>query len=465
MPTNKTIKALEQALITPVRLAGLANPRYQLTERMQHHNVPAVSMALIDKGQIAWTHSWVLPGSEQQAITPATLFQAASMSKPVAALGAMRLVEQGKLKLDQPINHSLTSWQLPDNPFTQQTPVSLRHLLSHSAGTTVHGFAGYAEPYTQPTAVEVLAGGDNSNSEPVRVDCLPGSRFRYSGGGSTVFQQAMADVTQTDFSQLMAQLVLQPAAMHNSTFAQPLPQALHPKAATGHLADGSPLTQRFNSYPEQAAAGLWCTAEDLAKFTLAVMHCQQHSSDALLSPALSQAYLSEQIEGPMGAWGLGFGLYKKDGKVIGFHHGGANAGFRGKTVGLLNGSGAVVMTNGEGGNGLISEILTATAELYDWPALKQQEKTWQALEPEALQHFTGNYEYPDAEGELSHSVKAADQGLIINGYFFNNTLLYFEKNEAGKDYFTAANGASVVFSSEEHSFTVAGYTLRRGALG
>lgn len=463
--STKKIHQLEHSLTTPVHLQGESPPQFTLRERMAHYNVPAVSMALIENGEIAWLKTWGVNDSDnEKPLNPKTLFQAASMSKPVAAFAAMRMVERGELSLDAPINHFLNRWQIPENPLTQEVPVTLRQLLSHSAGTTVHGFAGYPNSAAQPTAVEVLQGGDNTNSDPVCVDILPGSQFRYSGGGSTIFQQAMADVGQKTFTDLMAELVLQPVGMASSTFEQPLSASLQSQAANGHLADGSVLPEKFHSYPEQAAAGLWCTAEDLAKFTIAVMQCQQHAADALLSPALSKAYLSQQIKGPMGAWGLGFGLYQKDGNTLGFHHGGANAGFRGKTVGFLNGSGAVVMTNSDAGNGLVGEILTATANIYNWPALKQTEKSWAALDAAAQAQYSGDYEYAEVAGELKHSILPSGSGLLINGEFFTDTVLYFEKTEQGKDYFVAANGASVYFSGADKGellCTVAGYTLQR----
>ena len=467
MSETQKIHTIENTLSPPVSLKALPNPSFTIQERMAHYQVPAVSMALIDNGKIAWTKTWTR--ADQTSVTPETLFQAASMSKPIAAFAAMRMVDRGELALDEPINSYLSSWQIPDNALTRDVPVTLRQLLSHSAGTTVHGFAGYSDSAVQPSAVDVLQGGENTNSDPVRVDILPGSRFRYSGGGSTLFQQAMADVSQKNFTPLMDELVLQAVGMDNSTFEQPLPASLHHKAATGHLTDGAALPGKFHSYPEQAAAGLWCTAEDLAKFSITVMQCQQHAAHALLSPALSDAYLAEQISGAMGAWGLGFGLYQEEDKTIGFHHGGANAGFRGKTVGFLNGSGAVVMTNGESGNGLISEILTATAEAYNWPALKQKEKQWSALDENAQAQYIGEYEYSEAAGELKHSIKTAGDGLLINGAFFADTVLYFEKTEAGKDYFIAANGANLHFSrrglpGEEEGglmLNIAGYTLQR----
>lgn len=455
------IKAVENSLSAPIELTGLPYPKFNILDRMAHYKVPGVSVAFIENGEVVWAKGWgVYDVNGTEPVTPDTLFQAASMSKPVAAFAAMRMVECGELSLSAPINDYLTSWQVPDNEFTEKNAVTLQGLLSHTAGTTIHGFLGYDQHQSQPLAVEVLKGSDRANSDPVVVDILPGSKWRYSGGGYTVFQQAMEDVSHTDFSTLLDQLVLLPAGMVNSTFEQPLPKNLWYKASSGHLADGQVMTQKFNSHPELAAAGLWSTPTDLAQFSMAVMKCWRGDPDALLSHELSVKFLSQQKNGRAGPFGLGFALYEEAGKTIGFHHSGANQGFRGKTIGFLDGRGAVVMINGES-DWLLGEILTAIATVYDLPAHQAKHKDWMPLSEDDQTKYAGEYDSLEYPGELEYSVKPAKDGIIVSGPFYTNSHFYLEKQEHNQTHFVAASGASLYFTEDENEQPVLnaiGYT-------
>lgn len=183
-------------------------------------------------------------------VTTATLFQAGSISKPVSALGSLRLVEQGKLALDEDVNARLSSWKVPENEFTKAKKATLRGLLSHTAGFTVHGFLGYATDEPVPSLVQVLGGAKPANSSPIRVDVMPGSQWRYSGGGYTVMQQLVVDVTDKPFPQFMQESVLGPLGMTESTFEQPPPAPKEKLMATGHSLDRSLIKGRWHIYPE-----------------------------------------------------------------------------------------------------------------------------------------------------------------------------------------------------------------------
>ena len=357
------IQQIENSLTSATQFKGRARVTYNLLERMKHYKVPSVSIALIDKGEIAWAKSWGIKDADtQELVTPQTLFQAASISKPASSIGALRMVEAGLLSLDKPINEHLKSWKLPENELTEQIPVTLTHLLSHTGGLTVHGFRGYAQTEAQPSAIQVLNGDTIANSDPVIVDILPGTNFRYSGGGSTVFQIAMEDVSQKSFTQLMDELVLMPAGMTHSTYAQPLPDAYKADVASGHLEDGGVVPGKWHNYPMQSPASLWTTPSDVAKFSLAVIEAHRAEGTAdekaegkILSKPMCDQFLSEQLN----AWGLGPRLFIEDGKTIGFHHGGANEGYRCNFAAFLDGRGAVVMTNSDVGDALVSEIMAA----------------------------------------------------------------------------------------------------------
>ena len=448
---QEKIAQLETNLQTPLQLVGVSDKRHTIEERMAHYTVPGVSMALIDQGEIVWTRTWgIADNSTQQALSVDTLFQAASISKPVSALGALRMVENGELSLSTPINNYLKRWKLPNNEFTQQEPITLAHLLSHTAGTTVHGFGGYAQSVPQATAIEVLKGSGAANSASVNVDTVPGTNFRYSGGGYTKFQVAMEDVSGKSFTELMDELVLKPAQMTASSYRQPLPKALWANAATGHV-DGQVIEGKFHNYPEQAAASLWTTSRDLAKFSLAVIKAARGDDDAFLSPEMTKQFLTSQRN----SWGLGPRLYEQDSKVIGFHHGGANKGFRCNSVAFLDGRGAVVMTNSDQGDPLIAEILAAAAEVYDWPKQGSRTQEWFALSEAEKAALPGIYRASLGGQDYDVSVEQHGQGLKVTfpGVSLPNTF-YATAREEGVLKLLDCTGYTLSFSENEKQLTV-----------
>ena len=175
-------------------------------------------MAGIHNGTVEWTQAFGSARVGGEQVTLETLFQAGSISKSLTALAVLRLVEQGKLNLDVDVSQYLISWKLPTNRFMEQKKVTLRELLSHTAGATVHGFEGYAAGNTVPTLVQVINGERPANSAPVTIASVPGTKFSYAGGVYTIIQQILIDVTGEPFPELMQELVLQPLHMVHSTF-------------------------------------------------------------------------------------------------------------------------------------------------------------------------------------------------------------------------------------------------------
>lgn len=263
--------AVERGLQPPILVEGRDTGLSSITDRMAELGVPAVSVAVIHDGRIDWARAWGLADVETgREATPETLFQAASMSKPLAALLALVLADEGVVSIDADVNESLRSWKVPANEFTAKQPVTLRGLLSHTAGVTVHGFPGYAPGTEIPTPVQVLDAEPPTNTAPIRVDTEPGTLWRYSGGGYTIAQQMLEDVTGVPYATLLQQRVLEPLGMSSSTSEQPLPARLHERAATAYRSNGSAVRGRFHTYPEMAAAGLWTTPSDYARFALAI---------------------------------------------------------------------------------------------------------------------------------------------------------------------------------------------------
>lgn len=364
--TTEQIRQVETGLLRRVQINGQPVQKFTIAERMQHWHVPGVSVAIVSSGVVAWAKGYGVREPGGSAVTPETLFQAASISKTGSAMTALRLAELGKLSLDEDVNLKLKSWKLPSSEAIQGEKVTLRRLLSHTAGTTVHGFPGYAQGGPIPTLPQILNGVKPANTAPVRVDVKPGTQWRYSGGGYEIVQQLIQDVTGKPFAEVTQELVLGPLQMTRSTYRQPLPERLWADAATAYNGEGAAIPGRWHVYPEQAAAGLWTTPSDLAKVILEIQKpgrvLTQKTVDLMNTPVLDH-------------YGLGLQLSDTDHQKA-FSHGGANDGFRCMLWGYRDGGrGAVVMTNGDNGAQLAQEILAAIAATYHWPDFKPVEKS------------------------------------------------------------------------------------------
>jgi CubicO group peptidase (beta-lactamase class C family) len=341
-----------------------AKTRQAILARLAHYKVPGVSIAVIQGGKLEWARAFgAVLRDREMSLTGTTRFQAASISKPVTALAALLLAQQEKLQLDQDLNKQLVSWMVPDNEFTKKKQPTVRQVLSHSAGFNVHGFGGYAAGGPVPSLLQVLDGKKPANSPAIRVVMVPGTKSQYSGGGYTVLQDLLIDVTRTPFPKLMQELVLGPLGMKHSTYAQPLPKDWEADAAVAHDEAGRPIAGNWHIYPEMAAAGLWTTPSDLALFVMALSRAQQGDKDAILTPVLAKAMFTPQLSGV----GLGIFLSGKD-RSLSFSHNGANAGYRCQFIGFpATGQGAVLMTNSDNGMGVINEFLDNLRTEYQWP--------------------------------------------------------------------------------------------------
>ena len=381
------IARVERGLRTPVVLAGEPTATRSLQDEMARLHVPGVSIALIRDGKIAWTRGYGVAYEGGPAVTPDTLFQAASISKPVTAMAALRLAERGQLDLDADINTVLTSWKLPPGP--GDTGVTARQLLSHTAGTSVSGFPGYAAGKPVPTLLQVLDGAPPANTKPVRIAAAPGGAWRYSGGGYSVVQQALVDRTRQPFDVLLAETVLTPAGMKDSRFAQPLPPALLARAALPHDEEGQPVAGGPYTYPELAAAGLWTTPSDLARFALDLQRSAQ-GGKGVLSPAMARTMLAPVKN----RYGLGVNV-EGEGQALSFAHGGSNTGYQNTLFAYANhGDGAVVMTNGANGSELAGSVLRALAAEYKWPTQQPVQRKAVALDLDAQEKLAGRYVVP-----------------------------------------------------------------------
>jgi len=341
-----------------------------LSELMHEFSVPGVSVAVIKDFDIHWAKAYGVADVESGAMVDTeTLFQAASISKPVAAMAVLKAVEDGKFSLDDDINTILTSWQLPDSEFTAEQAVTPRSLTSHTSGLgDGFGFPGYHPADPTPTVVQILNGEKPSNVGPVLMQRPPLVAMKYSGGGVTLMQLALEDATGEPFAALLQETVLGPISMTHSTFEQPLPAARDRNAARAHDEDGNAMDAKWYVYPELAAAGLWTTPTDLARFAIEVQESLRRHSNRVLNQTTVREMLSPV---GVGSYAVGFSIEKR-GEGWYFAHGGSNWGFRALLMGhKIKGYGLVVMTNASEGGALIQEIGRRVERAYRWDSLDE----------------------------------------------------------------------------------------------
>lgn len=334
---------------------------YSLQERMDFYKVPGVSIAVVDGGNIRWARGYGMANTATGTkVQPETRFQAGSISKPIAALAVLKLFEKGKVDLDEDVNIYLQDWKIPDSEFTRNEKVTLRRLLTHTAGVTVHGFPGYRQKDSLPSIQMILKG--EGNTPAIHTDTVPGSLWRYSGGGYTIVEKVVEDVSGMSFEQYMSENILQPLGMDHSTYEQPLPARWNSIASAAYNDKGEIIEGLWHNYPEQAAAGLWTTPSDLVKYCTAIQEILAGKKDGLLSRETVEMMLRNH----MGNWGLGLTL-ENDGNALRFSHRGKNAGFTNAlTAFAYKGHLLVIMTNGDGGKKLIPEIQRSIFNHYQW---------------------------------------------------------------------------------------------------
>jgi CubicO group peptidase (beta-lactamase class C family) len=356
------IERVENGLLPAAVVGGSPIQQVRLGERMTALNVPGISIAVINNGVLEWARGFGLADvASGRPVNEHTKFQAASISKPVTAMAAMSLVQAGKLSLDEDVNLRLVAWKLPMNDFTAQRKVTLRGLLSHTAGIGVHGFHGYAAGKPIPTLLEVLDGKAPANSNPVRVEALPGSAWKYSGGGYEIVQLMLTETTREPFDRFVQHTVLDKIGMNESTFI--LPAKWEAAASSAYHADGREVPGKWHRYPEMAAASLWTTPSDLARFVIEI----QKSASGKSNKVLSQKMINEMLTPGIEDFGLGLFLGEKADARRSFYHGGGNEGIRNMMFAYTStGQGAIVMTNSDNGQALIDEVLRAIAREYGW---------------------------------------------------------------------------------------------------
>lgn len=364
--TKNRIKEVENNLCSSIIIGKGDSSFYSIPQRMDFYKVPGLSIAVINNGTIEWCKGYgVLNADNKIPVDDNTLFQAGSISKSVSALGALSLVNCGKIDLDKKINDYLKSWKLPDNEFTKDTAVTLRYLLCHGAGINGHMLGAYSQDENIPTIHQLLEGIPPATKEPVRVVQKPQTEFSYSGGGYLITLLAMQDASNKSFIDIMEDNIIHPIGMEHSGFFQPLPYDSIKNVASGHDEEGKTYAEPWLSFPNLAEAGLWTTPRDLALFAIEIQKAFKGES-SILSQDLAKEMLTIQI----GSYGLGV-ILNGDKNNLSLAHGGDCRGYHNYMYyNVSNGKGAVIMTNGQNGSYIYQEILRSIASVYDWSDFK-----------------------------------------------------------------------------------------------
>jgi CubicO group peptidase (beta-lactamase class C family) len=378
-------RAVEEHLARYVVVKGLSDGTMTLESQMKALQVPSVSVAAIANGRIDWARAYGTSAIGGVPATPATLFGAASISKPVTALGVLKLVEQGRIALDVDVNQYLRRWKIPDNDFTKDKKVTVRELLSHTSGIGTHNGDIYDPHDPMPTLLDLLDGRKPARTAPVRVEAVPGTKFAYSNGGYLVLYLLIEDVTGEPFAVFMKHNVLDPIGMKDSTFDAPLPARLAGRAATAYSSNQKPYPPSKFVEPNLAAGGLWSTSTDLAKFLIEVQKEYVGRSHKVLHQKTVQLMT---VPG-LGTWGLGFMVGGAPDNRYVSHEG--SAIFQDTMFAYLHGGGFVVMTSGGDGGKLADQILRSAGAVYGFPDFKPIPRTVVSLPQGSLEKYVGTY--------------------------------------------------------------------------
>jgi CubicO group peptidase (beta-lactamase class C family) len=435
---EKTIAQVEQNLGVRIQVQGQAGKTLQ--ERMAFYHVNGLSIAVVHNYRLEWArgYGWA-DSAEQRPVTVQTLFQAASISKSLNAVGVLKLAQEGKLNLYTDINNYLSSWKFPYDSLSKGKKITVANLLSHTAGLTIHGFPGYAKGDSLPTPGQILDGKRPANTGAVRSMYEPGKKSEYSGGGTTISQVIVMDITHLPYDRYMSEQVLNPLGMTSSFYTQPAPAGKQAILATGYHVNGNVIEGKYHIYPEEAPAGLWTNPTDLCKYIIETQLAYEGKSAKVLSQEYTRLRLTPYIDSTA-ALGV---FINKIGGISYFQHGGANEGFRSQYYGSLEGgNGVVVMVNSDNGN-ILQEVVASVATVYGWKDFyKPVLKTLFPLRPEQLKVYEGTFKYR-GQRDLSLQITAETTGLLLTQLWDGQRVSFLP--ESATSFFSPDAGLEIKF--------------------
>ena len=434
------IHEVENNLSGWVQVEGEPN-HWSLADRMKYHHNYGLSIAVVHNYKIEWARGYGLADSaENRPVTIETLFQAASISKSLNGVGVLKLVQEKKINLDEDVNHYLMSWKLPASDSAKGKKITVYNLLNHTAGLNVHGFPGYSTTETLPSVIQILDGKKPANTVAIRSVFEPGLRSEYSGGGITISQLIITDVTGRAYDEFEWNEVLKPLGMTNSSYTQPPPGNRKELLATAYYPNKMEVKGKYHIYPEMAAAGLWTNPTDLCHYIIETQLAYEGKSSKVLSQSMTKTRLT-----PFPGTNAALGVFVDSiGDRKYFQHGGANEGFRCQYYGsLTGGDGVVVMVNSDDGS-INRELINSVAAVYGWKDFsKPQIKKLANVPSDTLDKYVGEYV---AQGEPQLLVSKNGNDLYLSIFDRDPMRMYFTSHA---DFFLMDIQAQLGFARNE----------------
>ena len=436
---NKLVEGIQNNLLPVHYLKGMEN-NTSIQQMMEEERIPGVSIAFFENGRISWQKTYGYSNlNDSVKVTPNTIFNGASLSKPVTAMAALNLVDQGVLDLNEDVNYKLKDWKVPENKFTAIEKVTLKRLISHTAGFDRYVQSSFFPEEEFPTIEQMLSGEKPSVDPAVSVVSVPGEKQVYSNPGYSVIEKLIEDVTEKDFNSVINALIFEPSNMNRSTFEQPVPDQIKESIATGYSNELEPYPYKL--FPFKAAGGIWTTPTDLANFLMTILEDYHSSTNSILSKRMTDSVFAKT---PLR---LGFAkIYNDQSQDMLFEHWGSNSGFTCYMVtSLKNKQGVVIMTNSDNGNYLMSYIARTIAATYNWDFLQPIVHESTIVDETEVSKFTGEFtggdevlEFELVEGTLdflngadlaSKLVPVAENKFLQPN---DNTLFEFLKDKDGE---------------------------------
>ncbi|WP_367390601.1 serine hydrolase domain-containing protein [Lewinella sp. LCG006] len=445
---------LETELRGQVKFLEEVESFISITDRMSAYNIPALSLAVINEGRIEWADIYKnVNFPEVQNLDCSSIFQAASLSKPVTFLAALRMHSTGEIDLDRNIQDYLQDFVLPQGKQTAEHPVTFRNIFSHTSGINPGGYQGYARNRSMPSDLAILRGSEEVNTPAIEVSTQPNETLAYSGGGYTLAELALQDIYNEAFSNIMKKWILEPAGMEHAEFTQPLPDSISNQVAKGYNQSGELIDGGWRNHPEQAAAGLWSNAIDMAKFLIEIYNAYQGKSSIFLQSDI-KTIVSHERDGHI----YGFIVNRTEDDIALTHYGG-NEGYRtGMTISLTSGNGLVYLINSDNGGALGNELLLSASEIYQWQHFKQTNVQRKQVSAEILKGLTGEYKW---NNQIDLSIAFDENNKQISLYFPNgDEYKLIAIIGDGLDFIHPNTGVKVSFSMNDDlpSFNLYGQT-------
>jgi CubicO group peptidase (beta-lactamase class C family) len=445
---------LEEGIREQVKFLEEPEDFSSITDRMSEYNTPALSLTVINQGAIEWADIYKNANfPEVQNLDCSSIFQAASLSKPVTFLAVLRMHSAGEIDLDKNIQDYLKDYVLPPGKQTADNPVTFRNIFSHTSGITPGGYQGYARNLLVPSDLDILRGSEGVNTPAIEVITTPNETLAYSGGGYTLAELALQDIFSDEFSNIMQKWILEPAGMKHSEFTQPLPVSDSNRVAKGYTALGEVIDGGWRNYPEQAAAGLWSNSVDMAKFLIEIYNAYQGKS-SIFSQSDIESIINQERDGSV----YGF-ILNRSGDDIAITHYGGNAGYRtGMTISLTSGNGLAYLINSDNGGALGNELILSASQVYDWQHFKQTNVQRKQVNSKVLKGLSGEYKW---NNQIDLSITFDENKDQISLFFPNGDEYKLTPiNGDELDFINPNTGVQISFIMKDglQSFTLYGQT-------